>query len=58
MPNFESLEAVIAFAAKMAKDHPKFPQFVVKHPGRTNYNITMQLQKALNEGYTLIWSSI
>lgn len=54
--DYNNLDSVISFAKKMS-DGYKHPIYVVKHPSRDNYNITMQLDKALSEGDVLIWSS-
>lgn len=55
--NYKDVMAVIDFARQMAQKYPKFTQYVVKYPDRDNFNITMQLQKSLNKGAKLIWSS-
>ena len=56
-PDFTDKAAVIAYAKSMSKKHPKFVQYVVKSPGRDNYNITMQRERAIREGAEIVWSS-
>ncbi len=48
---------VIDFAQQMAKRYPRFKQYVIKYPERGNYNITMQVEKAVTEGAVIVWSS-
>ncbi len=56
-PDFTDKDAVIAFAKELAKRHPRFVQYVVKHPSRDNYNITMQIDNAIEQGAEIIWQS-
>jgi hypothetical protein len=57
MPNWNKLTEVFAFALRVAAENPRFPQFIVKYPGRSNYNLTMQPDKALASGARIVWSS-
>lgn len=56
--NYGNLAEVIVYAKKMAKNSPQFNQYVVKYPDRTNYNITMQIDRATKEGAEIMWSSV
>ena len=51
--DYTNLDAVIAMATAMAS--PEFRQYVVKYPGRDNYNVTMQKDRALREGAVIVW---
>ena len=56
-PDFNDLSAVIDFAADFAQRFPGATQYVVKHPSRDNYNITMQAEQAVKEGCSIVWTS-
>lgn len=51
------LPSVIEFAKGLARKHPVFAQYVVKYPGRENFNITMQRTAAESAGAAVVWSS-
>lgn len=54
--NYADLKAVTRLAQDLQRRNPRFIQYVVKYPQRDNYNITMQVEKAKNEGAEVIWS--
>lgn len=57
MPDFYNLQSVIDFAYELSKRYPKFTQYVVKYPNRANFNITMQIEKAVKNGAKIMWDS-
>jgi len=52
--NYENITEVIRFAKELARANPKFTQLVIKHPSRTNFNITMQTP---TDGAIVVWRS-